>query len=135
VPAAGAIVYTIWNREGAFIYIGMSGRGVKNGQEPASTVQGPRGRLSSHAGGRRSGDQFCLYVCDRLVLPGLHNRIAEVVDGRLSLDQATKDYVRANLGFRWIAVPDSTAAFKLESRLQRGEASCGKPLLNGVSAK
>jgi len=28
-------------------------------------------RLRSHASGRRSGDQFCIYVADRFVLPTL----------------------------------------------------------------
>ena len=29
------------------------------------------GRLKSHASGRRSGDQFCIYICDRFVVPTL----------------------------------------------------------------
>lgn len=32
--------------------------------------------------------------------------------------------------FRWIAVDSGRAALALERRLQRGEAACGKPLLN-----
>ena len=45
----------------------------------------PLGRLASHASGRRSGDQFLIYVCDRLVLPRLGNRIGEIAGGALSL--------------------------------------------------
>src|SRR5690242_10725996 len=60
VPRTGAVVYTIWDREGQFIYVGMSGRGYQEGvTKPGS--DGPWGRLSSHASGRRSGDQFCVY--------------------------------------------------------------------------
>jgi hypothetical protein len=129
VPKSGAVVYTIWNREGSFIYVGMSGRSFIGGTE-GNGKAGPWGRLNSHASGRRSGDQFCVYVADRLVLPTLHNRIAEIVDGSLSMDGATRDYIRANLGFRWITMENGKAAFELERRLQKGEAGCGKPLLN-----
>jgi hypothetical protein len=79
---------------------------------------------------KRSRDQFCVYVADRLVLPTLHNRISEIAEGTLSLDVATRDYIRVNLGFRWLTMESGKAAFELERRLQRGEAECGKPLLN-----
>jgi hypothetical protein len=32
VPRCGAVVYTIWNREAVFIYVGMSGRGFTGGK-------------------------------------------------------------------------------------------------------
>ena len=129
VPRSGAVVYTIWNRGGSFIYVGMSGRGFTGGSE-GNGKAGPWGRLNSHASGRRSGDQFCVYIADRLVLPTLHNRIAEIADGSLSLERATRDYIRAHLGFRWTMMESGMAALGLERRLQRGEAACGKPLLN-----
>jgi hypothetical protein len=131
VPRSGAVAYTIWNREGIFIYVGMAGRGFLGGTE-GNGKAGPWGRLSSHASGRRSGNQFCVYVADRLVLPTLHNRISEIADGTLSLDIATRDYIRANLGFRWIAMDSGAAARQVEGRLQRGQAGCGKPLLNPI---
>jgi len=129
VPRSGAVVYTIWNRQGSFIYVGMAGRSFLGGAE-GNGKAGPWGRLNSHASGRRSGNQFCIYVCDRLVLPALHNRISEIADGSLSLDEATRDYIRANLGFRWVATGSGAEARQIESRLQRGEAECGKPVLN-----
>jgi hypothetical protein len=129
VPRSGAVVYTIWNREGSFIYVGMSGRSFTGGTE-GNGKAGPLGRLSSHANGRRSGNQFCIYVCDRLVLPTLHNRISEIADGTLSLDQATRNYIRANLGFRWIATESGAEARQLERWLQQGRTECGTPLLN-----
>lgn len=47
--------------------------------------------LNSHAMGRRSGDQFCVYVCGRFVVPRLTSaQQAEVGDGRLSLDALTR---------------------------------------------
>ena len=132
VPRSGALVYTIWDLEGSYIYVGMSGRVMQKGHKPSRTVQGPWGRLNSHAGGRRSGDQFCVYVCDRLVLPRIHNHLQEIADGELSLDAVTKDFIRENLGFRWVEVEDGQAALDLERQIQRGDAPCGKPFFNGV---
>src|SRR3954454_17261883 len=76
VPRTGAIAYTVWDREGRLVYVGMARR--RGERSRAST--GPFGRLASHASGRRSGDQFCVYVCDRLVLPALRDRLGEVAD-------------------------------------------------------
>ena len=33
VPRSGAVVYTIWDRQGSFIYVGMSGRSFTGGTE------------------------------------------------------------------------------------------------------
>lgn len=119
-------MYTIWSRGG---YVGMSRQSFIAGIA-GNGEAGPWGRLNSHASGRRSGDQFCVYVSDRLVLPTLHNRIHEIADGSLSLDTATREYIRGNLGFRWVAMDNGKTAFEAERRLQRGEGLCGKPLLN-----
>jgi hypothetical protein len=129
VPRSGAVVYTIWNRERSFIYVGHAGRSFKGGAE-GNGKDGPYGRLNSHARGRRSGNQFHVYICDRLILPTLHTRILEIADGSFSLDKATRDYIRDNLGFRWTALESGDAARQVEKRLQKGEAACGKPLLN-----
>jgi hypothetical protein len=133
VPRSGAVVYTVWDRDGRVVYVGMCGRGTREaGATPLAGALGPWGRLSSHASGRRSGDQFCVYVHDRLVIPTLHNRLTDVAEGRLRLDHATRDYIRENLGFRWVSQQDGTAARWLERHLQRGAAPCGHPLLNGI---
>jgi hypothetical protein len=116
VPSVGSIVYTIWNRAGAFIYVGMAGRNGISSAKP----KGPFGRLESHASGRRSGNQSCIYVCDRFVLSRVHNRIAEIAEGTLSLDRLTREFIRAELGFRFVSVEDATAARELEQTLQRG---------------
>ncbi len=101
-----------------------------SGRTADAKGRGPWGRLNSHASGRRSGDQFCIYICDRLVLPSLHNRLPDVAEGTLSLDQATKEFIRERLSFRVRAVLSPSEAFNLERALQRGEADIGKPLLN-----
>ena len=96
VPRVGSAVYTIWDVDGPLVYVGMSGRSAK------ATGNGPWGRLNSHASGRRSGDQFCIYVCDRLILGGLHNRLHDVAAAALSLDQATREYIeRGSSSVSW----------------------------------
>lgn len=71
VSTFGTGFYTIWHNDGRFIYVGMSGRGITAETSRRNKPQGIYTRLHSHASGRRSGDQFCVYVADRLVLPTL----------------------------------------------------------------
>jgi hypothetical protein len=124
VPRSGSIVYTIWDRSDRFIYVGMVGRSAAS-----AGGAGPFGRLASHASGRRSGDQFCVYICDRLILFNLHDRLSEIATGQLSLDMLTREYIRAELGFRFITVADGSIALAVERTIQRGALACGKPIL------
>jgi hypothetical protein len=126
VPTTGCAVYTIWDREQRFLYAGMSGRSPT----AATNAKGPFGRLNSHASGRRSGDQFCIYVCDRIVLPGLHNRISEIASAALSLDAETRALIRQQLGFRLTPMAMPGAAFALEKLLRHGGTEAGLPFLN-----
>ncbi len=127
VPRTGAIVYTVWNQDGELVYVGMSGRGFADG---SIQRKGPWGRLESHASGKRSGDQFCIYVYDYLVLQSLHNRLQDLQSRTINLDEETKTYIRQNLSFRWISVPTGADADRVERILKRGMSSVGKPLLN-----
>jgi hypothetical protein len=79
VPTLGAGVYTIWDKNGRLIYVGMSGRGIDADTIHRNTPQGIYTRLQSHARGRRSGDQFSVYVADRLVLPMLSQRTSPLL--------------------------------------------------------
>lgn len=88
VPRIAAGVYTIWEQT-ALIYVGVAGRGLS--AENIAAPDEPRkakglwSRLNSHASGRRSGDQFCVYVCDRFVVPRLlPDQQAEIGAGVLS---------------------------------------------------
>jgi hypothetical protein len=85
-------------------------------------------RLNSHASGRRSGDQFCVYVCDRLVVPTLS--ASQLQEGSLSLDGLTKQYIREFLTYRFVVTSDSTDAYRMERLVQSGTLSAGKPTLN-----
>jgi hypothetical protein len=88
-------------------------------------------RLDSHAKGRRSGDQFCIYVCDRLIIPTLsRDQLRAIGDGSLSLDALTKQYIHEFLSYRFIATGDSTSAFRIERQVKTGALDVGKPLLN-----
>jgi hypothetical protein len=131
VPRSGAMVYTVWNRAGHFIYVGMAGRG----ETGAARGLGPFGRLASHASGRRSGDQFCVYVGDRLVLPTVRERIDDIAAGSFSLDGAIRQYVRTELGFRMAPVTDGREALQVEQLVQRGELATGRPLLNPLALR
>src|SRR3954451_22756591 len=96
---AGAGVYTIWEEEGGLVYAGIEGR------TPAG--KGLASRLRSHASGRRSGDQFCVYVADHYVLPELtREQIEAIRDSRLSMDALVRERIHTAFGFRFVVVDD-----------------------------
>jgi hypothetical protein len=94
----------------------------------------PRGiytRLRSHASGRRSGDQFCVYVADRLVLPTLTQQdIADIASGRHQMDAFVRRYIHENLSYRFVMLTDGAAAYAVEAAIKSGEWEHGRPLLN-----
>jgi hypothetical protein len=136
VPRYAEGVYTVWDRTGRFMYVGMAGRGMaaSNIRALESERGRPRGlwdRLNSHASGRRSGDPFCVYVADRLVLPSLSpDQIEAVGAGSLSLDVIIQEHIRSQLGFRFLVVKDGTTALAIEREVQSGSLTVGRPLLN-----
>jgi hypothetical protein len=136
VPNWRAGVYTVWDGD-VLIYVGMAGRGMPanahHGEAALSSrkPKGLRDRLGSHAGGRRSGDQFNIYVFDRLVLPSLSaDDIRSAADGKLSLDLETRRYIRDRLSYRFVITDDGTTALALEREIQRGAISNQTPKLN-----
>jgi hypothetical protein len=135
VPNWRAAVYTVWDAD-VLVYMGMAGRGLRAGGHEsekalASTrARGLRDRLNSHASGRRSGDQFCVYVADRLVLQTLTQAdTTSVARGELSLDALTRQYIHDHLSYRFVVTEDGRAALSLELRVQQG-ALGERPLLN-----
>jgi hypothetical protein len=75
VPKRAAGVYIVWDGD-RLLYVGMSGRAMTAADLEVSpngrvVAKGLWTRLNAHASGRRSGDQFCVYVCDRFVVPAL----------------------------------------------------------------
>jgi hypothetical protein len=134
VPKVAAGVYSVWEN-GSLIYVGMSGRAlaaedVDAPDEPVK-AKGLWTRLNSHASGRRSGDQFCVYICDRFVVPRLSDeQQAQIGDGVLSLDVLTRQYIREHFEYRYVTLPNGKDAFALEREVQRGVLTVGKPFLN-----
>jgi hypothetical protein len=131
VPTFGAGVYTIWHNDGRLIYVGMSGRGITADTVHRGTPQGIYTRLKSHASGRRSGDQFCVYVADRLVLPDLsHDDITAIGSGRHQMDAFVRRYIHENLKYRFVVLSDAAAAYAVEKAIKTGAWGHSRPLLN-----
>ena len=117
VPKGQPGVYLIYQGD-RWIYIGMSFKNLQS-------------RLNQHASGRRSGDQFCVYVSDRLVMKNL---TAEQVDGisqgTYSLDHQIRDFIRKELSYCYVLVSDDPTARALERyglQIAKGQ---GAELLN-----
>jgi hypothetical protein len=96
-----------------------------------NTPQGLYTRLESHSRGRRSGDQFCVYVADRLVLPMLSQEdVAAITSGHHQMDAWVRRYIHENLGYRFMMMSDGAAAYAAETAIKSGAWGHGRPLLN-----
>ena len=116
--------YCIWDADGTFLYTGIAGR------QPGATSLGLAGRLRAHASGRRSGDQFCVYVADRCVLPELsRDQLAAIGAGTLSFDALIRERVHS-MTFRFAETEDFAAAMLVEATIKRGKWPHGPPRLN-----
>jgi hypothetical protein len=135
VPRRAAGVYTVWRGE-EFIYVGMSGRGTQREDFVATPGQlaqakGLWTRLNSHVSGRRSGDQFNVYVCDRFIVPALTPaQQHQIGQGRLLLDHLTKSFIREHLGYRFVVCANGSEALALEHDVRGGVLPAGRPFLN-----
>jgi hypothetical protein len=131
VPNVAIGLYTVW-REEEFLYVGMAGRAdVENLRKRtgSSAKSGLRSRLGSHAAGRRGGDQFCVYVADKLLAAA----------GHTVSDDLVRDYVCRNLSYRFFAFPELSidhqkTAYRLEKRIRGGKTALGTPVLNARRA-
>lgn len=130
VPMVAAGVYAIWNGDDLF-YCGMSGRQIEKAIADGKRRFGLVTRLNSHASGRLSGDQFCVYVANRLVIPRLTSiELEKFGTGELKLDELTKDFIHKHLDYQYVVVQSSAEAFAVEARARKGELFGQKPLLN-----
>lgn len=92
-------------------------------------------RLWHHGGGRRSGDQFCVYVADHLILPKLSaGDLADISSGDLLLDDFVYVYIQDRLTYRVAVTPDVVIAREVEDAARGGALDAGKPLLNPLPA-
>lgn len=130
VPAVAAGVYAVWDGE-TLIYCGMSGREFEKAVQAARVKYGLATRLSSHASGRLSGDQFCVYVANRLVIPSLkQEQLDRFATGELSLDTLTRAYIQERLEYQFAFVESSAKAYALEKHCRAGVTFGVKPLFN-----
>lgn len=130
LPLVAAGVYAIW-KERDLIYCGMSGRDIDGSHTDPRRRAGLITRLQSHASGRLSGDQFCVYVANRLVIPTITpQQIPLFASGELRLDHLTKSYIHQYLEYQYAIVDTGTEAFALEEECRRGDTFGVKPLLN-----
>ena len=130
IPKVSAGVYAIWNGDDLF-YCGMSGREIEKNQHKKK--YGLVTRLHSHASGRLSGDQFCVYVANRLVIPSLRQTdLPQFASGGLKLDSLTRSYIHDYLDYQYVLVNSSTEAYAVEIKARSGELFGQKPRLNPI---
>ena len=130
-PSIWRGVYTIWDAQERFVYVGMSGRSIITGQtrrrnRPTASIRASRA-MPADVG----GDQFCVYVMDRLVPPTLSSSdIAAISSGEHQMDAFVRRYIHENLRYRFLMVPDGATAFRYEGAIKDGDWAHGCPLLN-----
>jgi hypothetical protein len=78
-----------------------------------------------------SGDQFCVYVADRFVLPSLtQEEITAIASGRHQMDAFVRRYIHETLSYRFVILSNGKDALALETAIKSGEWEPGRPLLN-----
>jgi hypothetical protein len=117
VPSISAGVYGIWHEDKLF-YCGMSGRQLEKAMASGKKRFGRVTGLNSHASGRLSGDQFCVYVANRLVVPSLTpEQLPKFAAGELKLGQLTKTFIHDHLDYQYVLADSSAEAFAIEAAL------------------
>lgn len=130
LPAVAVGVYVIWDHED-LVYCGMSGREFEKAVSAAKLKYGLINRLAIHASGRLSGDQFCVYVANRLVVPYIKpEQMPMFASGDLNLDQLTRSYIHERFEYQFAFVESSAQAYELERQCRNGSVFGVKPLLN-----
>ena len=128
IPEYGSILYTVFRDQKEFIYVGIGGLSGKTVKE-----RNPRSRIIQHSQGRRSGDQFCIYIQDFYVIPSLIGKSYEPKKGYL--DALTKEFIKSRLTYRYIVIQSDDSdkvVRRLEREIQSNEHGHGFPKLNGV---
>lgn len=129
VPEVCAGVYAVWRDGHELVYVGMSGRSIETAG--ARKRYGLVTRLASHANGRLSGDQFCVYVANRFVVPSLSpTQLPLFASGELRLDSLVRTYVAEHLEYAFVVVETSRQAHDLERTGRSGKLLGVKPTLN-----
>ncbi|MFA0447853.1 hypothetical protein AB4587_01605 [Vibrio breoganii] len=107
----------------------MSGREIEKNSHKKK--YGLITRLHSHYSGRLSGDQFCVYVANRLVTPSLQqSQLPLFASDELKLNELTKSYTHDHLEYQYVLVESSAEAFSVEAKARNGELFGQNPRLN-----
>lgn len=126
-------MYAVWRDTGELVYVGMSGRGMESRVTTGKRF-GLWTRIASHASGRLSGDQFCVYVANRLVVPELRQmELPQFASGELNLDALTKSYIAEHFTYSFALTETSSEAHALERDARRGLVFETKPTLNPLA--
>ena len=126
IPSWGSIIYTVFLDKTEYIYVGIGGLSGKS-----VTQRNPRSRIIQHSQGRRSGDQFCIYIQDFFVIPQLIGK--DYTPKKGYLDQLTKEFIQSRLTYRYLVIQteDSDVEVRrMERELQRDMHGHGSPRLN-----
>ena len=133
IPDVAAGVYAVWRDTGELVYVGMSGRGMETRVTTGKRF-GLWTRIASHASGRLSGDQFCVYVANRYVVPQLTAvELPQFASGELNLDALTKRYIAEHFSYSFALTASSREAHDLERDARRGLTFDMKPTLNPLA--
>ena len=73
--------------------------------------------------------QFCVYLCDRFILPALsREEVGALASGQVLLDERVADFVHANLAYSFVITQSGADALALE----RVVLWTTKPMLNAT---
>jgi len=129
LPLARPGVYTIW-KSTEFLYVGIAGRALDL-TKTYDKMRGIKDRLDSHWRGRRSGDQFAVYLFDRFVVPILSDQQRrQFQTGELNGDILTQRFIQTHLSYRFVETTSYREAMMIEKHLAQGKSRAGFPVLN-----
>ena len=129
IPDIAAGLYSIW-REEQFLYVGIAGRDLN--KTSSRKVRGLKDRLRAHWKGGLGGDQFAVYVFERITAPQVtREQLDAMGEGTLTLIQLNQEYIRTKLSYRFLVVDAYSEAKEIEDALKSGKYDPpGKPFLN-----
>ena len=129
IPDIASGLYSIWRGE-QFLYVGIAGRDLNK----ASTrkVRGLKDRLRAHWKGGLGGDQFAVYVFERLLAPEItRSQLDQMGNGQLTLNGLNRSFIRDNLSYRFLVTETYAEAMSIENLLKSGSLEkYPKPYLN-----
>jgi hypothetical protein len=124
VEPTGWGVYTIWDDDGALVYVGIGGD-----SRSSPKGKGLLSRLRQHASGYRSGDRFCIYVADHYADATLTPKERNALHrGDFSLDARVREYIHAHFSYRVSSVSSIATARLVENAVKRGALKEGAHL-------